>query len=259
MNWAERRKLLYLLVTFFVIGVVAALLINHYTSVPPTCFDGKRNGGESGADCGGSCTFYCVNELADPKVRWVRSFLVAPGVVHAIAYIEHSNPAAAAKKVPYEFKLYDEKNNILTSRAGTTYIGPFGRTAIVETLIPTGNIIPTTTRFGFTANVPWEKIPQGFAQVVIKTDKQLLEPFTGGTRLTVTLENQSRYAFANMDVVAILYDKEDNAIAISKSLVKVMPAQGSETVYFTWPAQYKERTFRVEVLPRFNPFESQAL
>lgn len=203
---------------------------------------------------------YCPNELLDPKVRWVRTFEVTPGVVHAVAYIEHSYPAASAKNVKYQFRLYDTNNVLIVERQGTTYLGPMGRTAIVETLIPTGNIPVAVTRFSFVSPVPWQKSDSAFSQVVIKTDRTVLENFSGGTRLTAILDNQSRYSFSNFDVVAILYDANDNAITSSKILLPSLQAQSSETVYFTWPLNIDPKSvLTLEIIPRFNPFSASEL
>lgn len=260
MVWAQRRKLTYLggLTLFF--GLIAFFVYRHATSVPPTCFDQKKNGGEVGVDCGGGCLQYCPNELVNPKIRWVRSFEVTPGLVHAVAYIEHSYPTAAAREMQYQFKLYDDKNSIITERVGTTYLGPMGRTAIVETLIPVGNNKVATTRFSFLPPIPWEKVDPKFSQVVIKTDRSLLESFVGGTRLTVSLDNQSRYSFSNIDTVALLYDDRDNVITASKIVVPLIPALGKETIYFTWPTKFDPKTIRtIEVVPRFNVYSAKEL
>ncbi len=260
MVWAERRKLAYTSGVLVFLGLVAVLMVRSATSEVATCFDHKKNGDETNVDCGGGCLQYCPNELAEPKVRWVRSFEVSPGVVHAIAYIEHSYPGASAKAAQYQFKLYDANNVLITTRDGTTYIGPMGRTALVETLIQTGNIPVATTRFSFVPPVPWEKSDPAFSQVVIKTDRTLLEKFSGGTRLTATLENKSRYAFSTIDVVAILYDANDNAITTSKALLPSLPALGTQTVYFTWPQSIDPKAVRtIEIIPRFNPFTATAL
>lgn len=262
MTWSARRQLAYTSSFLFVIGVVIFIIIRNATYQVPTCYDGKQNSNEVGVDCGGVCAFYCKAELANPKVRWVRFFPIADDLVHAVAYIEHSYPTAAAREIQYEFKIYDEKNNVLTTRSGSTYLGPMGRTAIVETLIPVGNSIPAIARFSFVGDIPWEKIPTSYSQIVVNTDRYLLERFNlgvpdqVGTRLTATLENQSRTTFKNIDVVAILYDREDNTIAVSKSFLQNLPAKSMTTVYFTWPQDLKDQTSRVEISPRINPFSA---
>lgn len=260
MTWAERRKLTYGGGLFLVVAIIAAMIVSQFTKVTPSCFDKKKNGTEVGVDCGGGCLQYCENELEQPKVRWYRSFEISPGVVHAVAYIEHSYPGAAARTVPYQFRLYDAKNSLIVEKKGVTMIGPMGRSAIVEALIPTGNNTVATTRFSFTAPVPWEKIDPMFSQVVIKTDRTVLERFTGGTRLTATLENKNRFSFKDMEVVAVLYDDRDNAVTVSKTIVSSLPALGTDVVYFTWPEQINPKSIRrIEVIPRINPFTAVPL
>ena len=66
--------------------------------------------------------------------------------------------------------------------------------------------------------------------------------------------------FANMDVVAILYDKNDNAIAASKTVVAKIGGESSQVVYFTWPQTILKADVRtIEVIPRFNVFASEKI
>jgi len=259
MNWAQRRKFAYMMGVLLVLAGGLSLVVHQATKVAPTCSDKKQNQSEVGVDCGGPCTFYCVNELVEPKVRWVRTFEIRPGVVHAVAYIEHTYPTAAARNITYSFKLYDENNTLITDRVGSTYLGTMGRTAIVETLIKTGNVKPAIVRFSITPPIPWEKIPLAYSQVVIKTDRTLLEPLTDSTRLTATVENTSRISFRDTDVVAILYDTDDNVVTSSQALVQSLPGMSSQTISFTWPFAIPVPIVRIEIIPRLNPFTSTSL
>jgi hypothetical protein len=259
MNWAERRKLTYILSILLVLGSISFVVIRNLTKVESTCMDGKKNGDESGVDCGGSCNFYCANELADPKVLWSRTFPVTDGIVHAVAYIEHSYPGAAARKIRYSFKLYDDQNNLIVEKIGSTFLGAMGRTAIVETLIKTANMKPTIARFTILPPIPWEKVPTAFSQVVIDTSHNLLEDFSGGSRLTANIENTSRFNFKDLEVTAILYDKDGNAITASKSAVDSLNAKQKKTIYFTWAYKISSRVDRIEVIPRFNPFTAESI
>ncbi len=259
MTWAQRRKLAYVMGVLLVLVGLLALVVRQTTKVAPTCYDGKQNQGEVGIDCGGPCTFYCRDELADPKVRWVRTFEIRPGIVHAVAYIEHTYPTAAARTMRYSFKLYDDKNTLIAERTGSTFVGPMGRTAIVETLIKTGNVAPALVRFSVIPPLPWEKIPASYSQVVIKTDRTALESLTDSTRLTATIDNTSRTSFRDVDVVAILYDADDNAVTASKAYLKTLPGQSAQQVVFTWPFAMPVPIERIEVIPRVNPFTSKAL
>lgn len=259
MTWAQRRKLTYLMSIILVIAVGLSLIVHKATQVAPTCSDGKKNQGEVGIDCGGPCNYYCVNELGEPKVRWTKTFMIRPGVAHAVAYIEYSYPNAAARVIRYNFKIYDDHNNLISEKNGSTFLGPMGRTAIIEPLIDTGNMIPFRTIFTILPPLPWEKIPSTYSQVVIKSDKTLLEPLEDSTRLTATLENTSRISFWGMEVDAILYDKDDNALTVSKAYLPSLDGLSSKNVVFTWPFTMPSPVARIEIIPRFNPFNSATL
>lgn len=242
-----------------VIAGILGVVVHQATNVAPSCYDHKQNEGETGIDCGGPCTFYCANELSDPTVEWVRTFQIRPGVVDAVAYIEHTYPTAAARTLRYEFKLYDDKDTLIADRTGATFLGPMGTTAIVETLIQTGSAMPARTTFTIVPPIPWEKIPASYSQVVIKTDRKSLESYADGTRLTATLDNTSRVSFKDLDVVAILYDKDGNAVTASKAYLPSLAALATQTVVFTWPFQMPTPITQIEVIPRFNPFSSVQL
>jgi len=264
MNWAARRKLTYMTIVLATLGMIGFLIFRQFTNVTPTCYDSRKNGTETGVDCGGSCSLYCANDLSSPKVRWVRSFQITSTVAHAVAYVEHNNPTAAAPLIGYTFKLYDSNNAVVVERTGTTFLGPMGKTAIVETLIPVGNVEIARTTISFTEPIVWQKIPTTLVTTSIKTDRTLIENYMysaiqNGTRLSATLENTSRYGFRNLDVVAILYDKDDNVITASKTLVPMLSALDTQVVTFTWPFMLKTPAVRIEVVPRFNPFTSEPL
>lgn len=266
MNWAQRRQLAYIATVIILFLSVAGVYIYKLNNIPPTCFDGKKNGEEIGVDCGAQsvCKKYCAEELNQPIIRWVRTFPATKdstdNIVHAIAYIEHGNPKAAAYTASYTFRLYDAFNTLITERKGTTFIGPMGKSAIVETLIPIGGTDPKTVRTTFSFDpLHWQKISSDFSLVVINTDRTFLERTETGTRLTATVQNQSRYSFRNMEIVAVLYDANNNAIAVSKAILPSLEGLENKNVAFTWGYQMPTQVMRIEVLPRFNPFTSKEL
>lgn len=262
MNWAQRRKLTYITIIVVCLALLGFLIIHKATAVVPSCFDNKKDGTETGIDCGGTCNTYCANELADPIIEWSRTFPVTPGISNAIAYIQHNHPLAIAENVQYVFKFYDANNVLLGTRTGTTFLGPAGDSAIVETLVPVDSSKVALVRFSFIDPIHWQKVSMAASQVVINTDRHNVETFAIGsqmnTRLTAVLQNQSRYTFTNMEVVAVFYDQNGNAITTSKILVPELDALQNKTVYFTWPYAINKDA-RVEIIPRFNPFSAQAL
>ncbi len=256
MDWAARRKFLYVLIVFLVLGTVFALVFRNVLYQPATCTDNRKNGMETGVDCGGACARYCPNTLSLPKLRWVRSFPVAPGFVHALASLEHNYPNTGLRSLTYEFTLFDAKNEVITTRRGETFIGAHGRTVIIEPLIQVGNRTPVLTRFEILSSDSWEKFPDVATGAVLKVERTELDEEIDATRLTAILQNQSLVPLEAVQVVAILYDENDNAITASKTeLPRVAPGTRANA-YFTWSFPLTQTVARIEILPRINPFVS---
>lgn len=261
MTWAERRKLFYIMLVLIFLAAVAYGIYVRYISVPPTCYDGRKNGDEAGVDCGGSCILYCPFQVSAPKVLWARTFQMTPTIAHAVAVIEHNNITAAAPLVQYTVRLYDEKNELVAERTGQTFLGVVGRTAIAETLIPTEGAAVVRTTITFSEPIQWARIPLVFSQAVVTSERFFVEEYAygsgnqRGTRLSATIRNASLYTFKNFDAIAILYDRAGNAITSSKVLVPEVAAEGTTDIMFTWPFSVGTTVDRIEVIPRINPFE----
>lgn len=263
MTWAEKRKLFYILLLLIFIFGFAYFIYSKYFSVAPTCFDGRKNGDELGVDCGGSCALYCPFQVTSPKVLWVRAFPISQNISHVVASIEHNNITSAARKVSYTIRLYGENNEVVIERKGNTFIGTVGKSAILETLIPTNGENITRVTLNFDEPISWTKIPLALSQIVVNAERFFLEEYSygiqnqRGTRLSSTIKNESLYSFSNFEAIAILYDRAGNAITTSKIIVPSIEAKGTREVVFTWPFSVQSRVERIEVIPRINPFEAK--
>lgn len=254
-KWALKRKL----IIFSIIGVVLLLwffiFILPTFEVEPTCFDGIQNGRESGIDCGGSCSRFCDVNAVPLVFDWARSFEVIPGRYNSIAIVENQNADAALMKISYEFKLYDENNVFITRRTGSTYILPNSKTAIFEPAILVGNRRPVRTDFAFLEQPLWLQTPPAAKTGLTPSVSNILmeDPFTN-PRLTATIKNNSRFDLSNFDVVAILYNQDNNAIAASTTFVEALPEGDSYSVFFTWQKPFNEDPVRIEILPQIDVF-----
>ncbi len=259
MDWAARRKLLYAIVVLGIIVIALVIFFQKTFTAEPSCFDRRKNGDETGRDCGGSCALYCRNAFPDPKVRWKRSFVITPNFAHAIAYVEHNSQNAGLRSLRYRFNLLDESGELIASKEGTTFIGGPGVTAIIEPLIPIEGKNPMITEFEILDSGQWEKVPPGTTGVLVKTLKTTLDDAEPNeTKLSADLQNQLGAVLFDVSVTAILYDADGNAITISRTEVPRLDPLAKTTVYFTWPFPVTERVARIEVIPRVDPFKNIA-
>ena len=237
-SWSAQRK-----VTYASIAVAAFLLIVLIPAIfflyrKPTCSDGKKNGDETGIDCGGSCSVLCSFEAIDPIVVWSRAFKVTPQVYSAVAYIENPNLNSQAA-VSYEFKLYDKDNVLIVSRANKAFIPKNKVFAIFEPNISTGGRTPARVSFAFTEKASWSRNPAPTPELLVT--RKILSGEDVKPRLDAFVENKSGAPQRNIETVAIVYDDKENAIGASRTLIDKLDVGETANAVFTWPAPFQPK------------------
>ena len=252
MSWAGRRKFSYLLIIFlFILGMLALLLRPYYTKAP-SCFDGKMNGIELGVDCGGSCALYCSSQVRNPVILWSRIFPVTDTIYNAVAYIENQNPTAVGVNANYDFRIYDDHNLMIAERKGQTNIVPNTRQVIFEGGIDMGTHSPKRSLFIFDSIPAWYKSDINPSTLPIKIDN-IREPIDfKNPKLTARVTNNDLKDFPSFKVSAIVYDQDNNAQAVSQTLVDPLPTGGSQDIVFTWPYDIGKGVFHYSLEPIFD-------
>lgn len=232
-----------------VIVLIAAIGIPGflYFYKPPSCFDGVKNGDEQGVDCGGSCERLCETDFLAPDVAWTRFEEVAPNLYNVAAYIINPNVAGEARNVPYHLALYDDRGILITDTTGTVTLPPHRNTLAFQGAIDTGKRVPAKALFEFTAPPDWYRQEDTLSSLTIN-DKKYNEDESGAS-LLVTLGNDSVDPIGRLDVYAVLYDKDGNALGFSKTIVDGISGKGTAVAPFTWPQSFNSRVISIEVLP----------
>lgn len=255
MTWAFKRKFFYILIFILTLFVFGFLIIYPSLNKTPTCFDNKQNGNETGVDCGGMCARACIAQVDPVSVLWAQAFKVVSGRYNAVAYLENHNKNAAINKINYKFRFADGNNVYIGKREGTTYVPPSGRFAVFEPGIGIGNSIPIYTTFEFTQTPEWitvaqEKINQ---LKVLVTNINLVNEDTSPV-LSATIENNSFFNIGEIDVVAILYDANHNAVSASRTYLDELMPEEIRDINFTWPEPLPSRIITKEIIPLYNIF-----
>ncbi len=256
MDWSTKRKFGCIVM----IGAVIAVFVGYmayklFFSVAPTCFDNKQNQNERCVDGGGVCARVCPMDARTIVPLWSRVFRVTPGVYSAVAYVENQNPTAGVAQINYEFRAYDE-NNILAAEpiTGTTFVGPNDRTAVFVSPIRTGNRIPKSVFFKWTTVPDWKTVDAKYSVPQLTSANTILTDEKTAPKLSVDIVNNTLFDYKNIQVVAILYGADGNAITASQTIVDTIPQQTTQKAYFTWPTKFDVPVTRIEIIPRLNPF-----
>ncbi|MEO8637693.1 MAG: vWA domain-containing protein [Candidatus Taylorbacteria bacterium] len=233
-HWASNRKLSYIGAFFVLVFIGIALPIFFTVYEAPTCFDLKQNQKELGVDCGGPCSILCINQALSPIILWQRAFKVTPGVYNAVAFIENPNLDSSTNDLPYVFKLYDDKGILIYERKGKTDIPQNKIFPIFESRIATGTQIPSRVTFEFSRLPVWEIDTNEPPQV--KVASQTLDESGQFPQLKATIENRSSTTLQGVEVVALVYDSNGNAQAVSRTFIDTLDKNSSQDVVFTWPS-----------------------
>lgn len=254
MTWALKRQIFYVAVLISFIAVTAFLIIYPKLNKPPTCEDGRQNGTETGIDCGGSCARACIAEVDDLDVLWARSFRVIPGRYNAVAYVANHNKNSAVQKINYRFRFGDKNNVYIGKREGSTFVPPGGNFAIFEAAIDIGNSVPVYTTFEFSETPVWFKVPMALLDQlkVLVSNIEISE--TDKPRLSATIKNDSLFTIPNLNVVAILYSADGNAVSSSKTSVSSLAPLATATLNFTWLEPFSAPIVAKEIIPIYDVF-----
>jgi hypothetical protein len=245
MSWSTTRKYGYffaLVVAIIVLVGVPGFLLFYKA---PTCFDGKQNGGERGVDCGGACVKLCLADFAAPRVLWTYSARVVPGIYNTLSYIQNPNQGVQAGPVSYVFKLYDADGILVASREGKAFIPAGQRFAVFESAIRTGQRIPTRTTFEFSSDPEWRVGKPFMSLRVLSIDIATSTAPGAGVRVENMFRDQG---FSNVTAIIVLYDRDDNRISFSRTIIPKIGPGESLPIYFTWPEPFSSEVFRSELL-----------
>ena len=254
MSWASRRQLKYLSGLFLVIILIVFAFTYKIIFKKPTCTDGKKNGTETGVDCGGSCKLMCKIDVYDPGVLWSRAFHVVGKDYNLVSFIENKNKSSGVMSASYEFRVYDTNNKLLGRREGKTFIPPNQEFAVFEPRFNAGENTIKNVVFEFLSPLVWVKKDPTLQKLPIKVSKIIFDDNKDNPTLSALVNNDSIYDLPQFDVIAILYDSEHNAINASKTHKEKLLSNNSLPIFFTWPEELLALPSTQDILIMINPF-----
>jgi hypothetical protein len=244
-NWSTKRKYGYFLL--FIILILVILVIPGYFLFyeKPTCFDGRQNANERGVDCGGDCAKLCPADFVTPKVLWSYSMKVAPSIYNALAYVQNPNQFVEALSLPYLLRLYDAEGVLIAERRGLAYVPAGQKFAIFEGGINTGVRTPVKTTFEWSSEPVWRPA-EAFTK--LKVDNIIVEEGERPKAEVKVFNTSPINTYSNINAFIVLYDKNDNRVAFSKTLIDKIGKEELKSLYFTWPSAFSADIVRSEAL-----------
>lgn len=239
-----------------ILSIVGAIAVAFFVTIAitvfyktPSCTDGIQNQGEVGIDCGGSCAHLCTMQAQPPVVLFTKAIVNTAGRTDIIASVENKNMRAQAGSVPYRITLYGIRESLIQELTGTLDL-PAGATTLVYLPgVMAGNQKVTQAFLSIEPSAPYWLSVQKDARLVPKVVNTTLSGATSSPRIDAILANESVAALYDIPVIVLVHNEQGDVIAVSKTIVSVIPAQGNTTAVFTWNAAFSEAPTSIEVFP----------
>lgn len=246
MTWASRRQAFILgtlaVVLLTVVGVVTFLIIR--AEPEPTCADGIQNQTEDGVDCGGTCAYLCVADLAPPSVAFVRT--VPSGTrTDVIAHVVNRNTSAAVKGARYTIELFGADRTLVAARDGVVDLVPGAVTPIFIPGILNGSRFEGQAFLTFNdTSIRWYRESRVVPSPVIEEARvtDAVPP-----RVTALVRNAGAFPMEDLTLIATVFDAAGTPIAASQTLVQDITARGTASATFFWNESFTASPGRVEV------------
>ena len=245
--WAtkQRSKILFGLVSIGFIVFAAYIMIGMYR--PPSCFDKKLNQDEIGIDCGGGCSLMCASQIKPLNTVWSRAIQATPTLWSALAYVENPNPTGKVDAARYRFTLYNRNNEIIAERENSIFITQGGIVPVFEGRIELLNQIPYRTEFEWIEPLIWTQMRSLYTLAV--EEQELSSSYTQ-PEITASLVNKEPFPLTDIEVVAIVFDANNNAVGISKTYVDLISARGKSPITFSWTSPFTAPAERWQLIVR---------
>lgn len=244
--WTAKKQILIFAIIAAVFAAGAFLIF--FLASSPSCSDGKQNQDEEDIDCGGPCE-PCLGEIKDLIILWSKPFKIKEGNYNVAAFVSNPNLFLGLDSARYQFRLYDEKNVLVAVREGEIFINPDEKYVIFESDIDSGNKEPKRATIEFEENLGWKRIEREKPQIVVSRKQIFYDPLP---RLVADISNKSIFGLSGIDAVAVLYDSEKNAKAVSSTYIDRIAEGSTKDIVFTWPKPFSEKPESIEIYLRTN-------
>lgn len=249
-SWSTKRRLSIFAGILVIILFLVWLVWFFFFRSPVSCFDGLKNGDELGLDCGGSCYKVCKEEVVPISTLWSKVFPLREGVVNVAALVENPNSHFSVRSLRYVFKIYDKDNVLIAEKTGKTFANANERFLILEPQISVGNLIPVRA-FIELESPTWERLAKAQDPIAV-TVRQTKLVLGDEPRLMGRIENVGVRPLYDLTVLALVVDKDENAIAVSSTFVNSLQAGKGSDLVFTWPTAFTKDAVAASLYPRID-------
>lgn len=242
MDYRRKKQIIIASILALVLILLAVGAYFKWFYAAPTCSDKKQNQGEQGTDCGGPCAISCeLLTVKNLQVEWAEAIFLKDGFYDLAAKVENINPNYGLGRFNYTFKLFDDGNQLLAQKQGSSFILPNQKKYVIETNVALSKK-PASAQLVIdeSPKTDWQRLKDSFETPNIYVrDKQFKylenqpdKPQIGVAQASGIIENASNFDFDKIIVSVVLFDEKKEIIGVNKTEAYTIPA-GQERYFST--------------------------
>lgn len=254
----KRKKIIAIYVSLV---ILVAIVLYWLLKADPTCFDGKKNQGEEGIDCGGLCDL-CKVEIQARDLLVSESVFIygGPERYDVLAKVHNPNDKLGSPSYSYKFILKNAAGEVLAEKEGNNFILPSETKYIIETNLETQEAPQSlVVEIG---DAEWinflDYAKPEYESPRLNIYKEQYSPITSGIgfgNVTGLLRNESPFDYHIIHVGVVLRDFSGDPIAVNKTEVRDIGAKEERDFQLFWPNSFPGVVEGIEVEAKTDVFD----
>lgn len=209
----------------------------------PSCLDGKKNQDETGIDCGGKCSQYCLADLTSRPlvVSNVETLAYTSTSSDALGTVTNENAKAALKNAQYTFVAYDQAGTVLAEQSGKFSLLPLETRTLVALGLPSAKVNVARTELvieneEWVAFTDFTEPPEIF---VVNQQFSFLSGDASFAEVKALVQNESSYDIRSLVVVVVLRDQNNKALSVNKTTINTLQSGEERDFRLIWPQGFE--------------------
>lgn len=223
-----------------------------------TCFNNIKDAGEEGVDCGGVCEKTCITELEPLKISDQKLIKIENFDYDYFVKIKNPNFDYGADEVVYDAKFFNNNNQVVIQKIGSLFLMPGQeRFEVISPIRVKQQIASSSFEI---KSVNWKKLKSFIPQSLFLVKQQefvLLPPNEGFAKVKATILNNSNFDFDKVDIFVVLYDKDDNILAVNRTNIRTFLSKTNRFFEVKWAKPFLGQVKRIEIQANTNVFKNE--
>ncbi len=260
------RKIFFGLMFLLFIAGSLYYIYRSYNPVLPTCNDGVQNQGEDGVDCGIKCDNECLPpsppfDTKPIEVVWVKLFNNDVNTYDLAAKIINSNLYWGVAEFQYNFIARDNSDTIIIEKSGTSYLLPESDDYIIISSLKTDKNLVKVELNIVKEGQKWVSVSSAYNNLSLSLPFSEKIYIAGDENnvpsVSAILMNATTYDFDKIDIKVVLYDENNEPVAVNVSDQRTMRSGEKRFFRLSWNATLAKSIFSQDFKATANIFDSQ--